>query len=304
MKFVRFEEAGRCRTGLVQGDSVVDVTDVFEHIAVDEATLQARGIAPAMGGPMRWTQASVPEREQMVTRLRQHLAAAGGSAQPLSAVRLLAPLARPGKIVGVGRNYADHAKETGVDPFEKPRIIFKMPSSVTASGALVHKPPAVQKFDFEGELAVVIGSFAHNVTTEQALSHVAGYTLLNDLSAREFQFDISPPQTTFAKSMDGFCPLGPVLVTADEIPDPQVLQIRTVVNGQVMQDANTADMLFPVATLIAYVSQYMTLEPGDVLTTGTPAGIGAFRKPPVWLSAGDRIEVSIDRIGTLVTTIA
>jgi 2-keto-4-pentenoate hydratase/2-oxohepta-3-ene-1,7-dioic acid hydratase in catechol pathway len=124
------------------------------------------------------------------------------------------------------------------------------------------------------------------------------------LSAREFQFDITPPQTTFAKSMDGFCPLGPSLVTPDDIANPQALQLTTRLNGQLMQSATTADMLFPVATLMAYLSQYMTLEPGDVLATGTPAGIGAFRTPPLWLSAQDRIEVSIEQIGTLVTTIA
>lgn len=304
MKFVRYEWSGRHHSGIVQGDSVVDVTHLLEQMPVDDALLQARGIEPARGGPMRWAQADASARAQWATLLHEHLASAGAQRLPLSGLTLLAPIARPGKIVGVGRNYADHAKETGVDPFEKPRIIFKMPSSVAAPGAVVPKPVAVQKFDFEGELAVVIGSFARGVTAEQALSHVAGYTLLNDLSAREFQFDISPPQTTFAKSMDGFCPLGPMLVTPDEVPDPQALRLQTRVNGQVMQEASTADMLFPVATLIAYVSQYMTLEPGDVLTTGTPAGIGAFRKPPVWLSAGDRIEVCIESIGTLVTTIA
>jgi 2-keto-4-pentenoate hydratase/2-oxohepta-3-ene-1,7-dioic acid hydratase in catechol pathway len=303
MKFVRFELDGLQRTGIVQGERVLDATEMFENMAVDEQSLQARGIEAAKGGLMRWAQSGKLAREQMMAQLEQRLASADATSLPLSSLRLLAPVARPGKIVGVGRNYADHAKETGVDPFEKPRIIFKMPSSVTAPGASVPKPLAIHKFDFEGELAVVIGSFVSNVTLEQALSHVAGYTLLNDLSAREFQFDISPPQTTFAKSMDGFCPIGPVLVTADEIPDPQALHLSTWVNGQLVQDATTADMLFPVATLISYVSHYMTLEPGDVLTTGTPAGIGAFRKPPVWLSAGDRIEVSIDSIGTLVTTI-
>jgi 2-keto-4-pentenoate hydratase/2-oxohepta-3-ene-1,7-dioic acid hydratase in catechol pathway len=304
MKFVRFEAAGRYCTGVIQNESVVDATALFEQITVDEKALQVRGIEPATGGPLRWAQASASAREQFALRLGDHLASAKTVLFPLSEVRLLAPIARPGKIVGVGRNYADHAKETGVDPFEKPRIIFKMPSSVTAPDATVEKPAGIQKFDFEGELAVVIGAFARHVMPEDALSFVAGYTLLNDLSAREFQFDISPPQTTFAKSMDGFCPLGPVLVTANDIPDPQALQLKTLVNGHVMQEATTADMLFPVANLISYVSQYMTLEPGDVLTTGTPAGIGAFRKPPVWLAAGDRIEVSINSIGTLVTKIA
>ena len=304
MKFVSHEVAGRRHTGIVQGDAVVDVTDLLRDLTVDEPALLARGIEPASGGLMRWAQAGPAARAKAAQRMRDRLASGEAKHHRLAALRLLAPVSRPGKIVGVGRNYADHAKETGVSPFEKPRIIFKVPSSVVAPDAAVPKPAAVQKFDFEGELAVVIGSFARDVTAQEALSHVAGYTLLNDLSAREFQFDIAPPQTTFAKSMDGFCPLGPAFVTADEIPDPQALRLQTRVNGQMMQDATTADMLFPVATLIAYISQYMTLEPGDVLATGTPAGIGAFRTPPVWLGAGDRIEVSIEQIGILVTSIA
>jgi 2-keto-4-pentenoate hydratase/2-oxohepta-3-ene-1,7-dioic acid hydratase in catechol pathway len=251
---------------------------------------------------MRWTQAGAAERARLLPLLQQR-ARSGTGAQPLASVQLRAPLARPGKIVAVGRNYADHAKETGVKPFEKPRIISKLPSSIADPGATVRKPPLVTKFDFEGELAVVIGSFASQVEVESALQHVAGYTLLNDLSAREFQFDINPAQTTFAKSMDGFCPLGPVLVSADALPDPQKLELSTRVNGEQVQHATTADMLFPVATLISYVSQYMTLEPGDVIATGTPAGIGAFRTPPVWLKAGDRIEVTIEEIGTLITQI-
>jgi len=308
MKFVCFESvAGSRATGVVQGDEVIDVSDLLSGLAVDGAARQAlvsRGIEPAAGGLMRWLQAGDPAREQAARRISERAALDNRAARlPLSGLRLLPPVARPGKIVGVGRNYADHAKETGVDPFEKPRIIFKVPSSVAAPGATVPKPQAVKKMDFEGELAVVIGRFATRVTADEALDHVGGYTLLNDLSAREFQFDISPPQTTFAKSMDGFCPLGPTLVTPDSLPDPQVLQLRTVVNGALVQDATTADMLFPVAALISYVSQYMTLEPGDVLATGTPAGIGAFRSPPVWLGAGDRIEITIEEIGTLVTRV-
>lgn len=307
MKFVSYLSAdGSRRTGVLHDDAVVDVGDLLAALAPDAAAqevLRQRGIEPAAGGLLRWLQAGTTARAAAGAVLRDRVASASVARQPLASLTLLPPVARPGKIVGVGRNYADHAKETGVDPFEKPRIIFKMPSSVVAPGATVPKPEVVQKMDFEGELAVVIGGFATRVAPEQALACVAGYTLLNDLSAREFQFDVAPPQTTFAKSMDGFCPLGPALVTADEIPDPQVLRLRTHVNGALMQDATTADMLFPVATLISYVSQYMTLEPGDVLATGTPAGIGAFRKPPLWLKAGDRIEVSIEPIGTLVTNV-
>jgi 2-keto-4-pentenoate hydratase/2-oxohepta-3-ene-1,7-dioic acid hydratase in catechol pathway len=157
----------------------------------------------------------------------------------------------------------------------------------------------VAKLDFEVELAVVVGEFAAHVRRADALGVVAGYTVLNDLSAREFQFDVSPPQTTFAKSMDGFCPMGPWLVTRDEIPDPQSLEVACFVNGERMQHGRTADMIFPVDRLIEYVTQFMTLEPGDVIATGTPAGVGAFRKPPVWLQPGDRVRLEVSRVGTL-----
>lgn len=305
MKLLSYDGSDGREVGVLHEDRVVPVSDLVAAmpLAADaERFLRERGVQPAPGGLMRWSQAGAAERARLLPRLAER-AQAGAGALPLASVRLRAPLARPGKIVAVGRNYADHAKETGVKPFEKPRIISKLPSSLADPGATVHKPPLVSKFDFEGELAVVMGSFARQVPVEAALSHVAGYTLLNDLSAREFQFDINPAQTTFAKSMDGFCPLGPVLVSADALPDPQRLELRTRVNGELVQHATTADMLFPVATLISYVSQYMTLEPGDVIATGTPAGIGAFRTPPMWLKAGDRIEVTIDEIGTLVTTI-
>lgn len=217
----------------------------------------------------------------------------------LSAVQLLAPLPRPGKIVAVGRNYADHALETGVAPFEQPRIIFKLTTSVVGPGAVVRRPAGVAKLDFEVELAVVIGQTACRVARSAALDHVAGYTILDDVSAREFQFDVTPAQTSFAKSMDGFAPMGPCLVTADEIADPQRLRLATWVNGQSMQDATTAAMLFPVDRLIEYISSFITLEPGDVIATGTPAGIGAFRKPPVWLQPGDNIDMGIEGIGRL-----
>ena len=145
----------------------------------------------------------------------------------------------------------------------------------------------------------MIGSVASNVPRAQALDMVAGYTVLNDLSAREFQFDVSPPQTTFAKSMDGFCPMGPWLVTADEIADPQALEISSYLNDAPMQQGNTADMLFPVDCIIEYLSQFMTLEPGDVIATGTPAGSGAFRDPAIRLKPGDRVRIEISQIGIL-----
>jgi len=217
----------------------------------------------------------------------------------LAEVQLLAPIPRPPKIVAIGRNYADHAAETGVKTFEAPRIIAKLPSSVAAPGSVVPRPPGVTKLDYEIELAVIIGRVARRVERADALGAVAGYTILDDVSAREFQFDVSPPQTTFAKSMDGFCPMGPWMVTRDEIPDPHGLQLRTWVNGELAQDGNTREMLFDVASLIEYISRYMTLEPGDVIATGTPAGVGAFRKPPRYLQPGDRLRLEITGIGVL-----
>jgi len=162
----------------------------------------------------------------------------------------------------------------------------------------------VTKLDFESELAVVIGSYARDLNESDALSAVAGYTVLNDVSAREFQFDVSPAQTTFAKSMDSFCPMGPWLVTRDEVPDPQALEVSCWLNGERMQHGHTADMLFSVKALVAYVSQFMTLEPGDILTTGTPAGIGAFRQPPVYLQPGDQLRLEVTGVGSMTHAIA
>ena len=217
----------------------------------------------------------------------------------LSDIQLLAPIPRPGKIIAIGRNYADHAAETGVQPFEKPRIIAKLPSSVLGPGSIVQRPAEVTKLDYEIELGVVIGQRTKLVPRDEALHAVLGYTILNDVSAREFQFDVTPAQTTFAKSMDGFCPMGPWIVTADEIADPQNLRLELRVNGKPLQDGNTHDMIFDVATLIEYISRFITLEPGDVIATGTPAGVGAFRKPPRWLQPGDRLRLEIPAIGVL-----
>jgi 2-keto-4-pentenoate hydratase/2-oxohepta-3-ene-1,7-dioic acid hydratase in catechol pathway len=302
---VSFSQAGGPRrAGAWVGDRVVDIEDDVAALAVPadvQAQLHAHGLEPATRGWMRWLQAGPQARAAFRASLVANLAFR--ASHPLASVQLHAPLARPGKIVAIGRNYADHAKETGVQPFEKPRIISKLPSSVCDPGATVPVPADVKKMDFEAELAVVIGSHAHAVSRENAMQHVAAYCCLNDLSAREFQFDVSPAQTTFAKSMDGFCPLGPYLVDATDVRDPQDLWVRSWVNDQPMQAANTHDMLFPVAELIHYISQYMTLEPGDILATGTPAGIGAFRTPPVWLKRGDTIRVEVTGMGSLVTHI-
>ncbi|GGJ09995.1 fumarylacetoacetate hydrolase family protein [Neoroseomonas lacus] len=222
---------------------------------------------------------------------------------PVASVRLLAPL-KPGKILGVGRNYGDHAKEVGGPKLEIPRIFMKPASSVVGPGAVVRIPPTVTKPDWEAELAVVIGKRASNVSEGVALDYVAGYTVLDDVSAREFQFDVPLPMTSFAKGMDGFCPMGPCLATADEVGEPWALDIRCWLNGEEVQHGNTRDLIFPVATLIAFLSRYMALEPGDVIATGTPAGVGHFRDPPRYLKPGDRLRMEVERVGVLEHSIA
>jgi len=295
-------DGGAPAVGVVRGGRVADVTAWVAALAPSGETLACldrAGATPAQGGMLRLLQAGPQGLEALRRHAEQHL-----PERALEQLELLPPVPRPGKIVAVGRNYADHAKETGIDPFEQPRIIAKLPSSVLAPGSAVVRPESVRKLDFEVELAVVIGRPAHRVDEAAALSHVAGYTVLDDVSAREFQFDVAPAQTTFAKSMDGFAPMGPWLATADEVGDPQSLTLRTWVNGELLQDASTADMLFPVAALIAYVSRYMTLEPGDVLATGTPAGVGVFRQPPRYLQPGDRVRMEISRVGVLEHAVA
>ena len=287
-------------TGVVLDQGVLDISEWAAQLAPSSEAVERNataGINAPAGGIVRWLQSGSGAIAALSEHVRTSSARSDTHFEQLENLHLYAPVPRPGKIIGVGRNYADHAKETGVAPFENPRIIFKVSSSIAAPGTPVARPASVAKMDFEVELAVVIGGYGKDVQESDALSLVAGYTILNDLSAREFQFDIAQAQTTFAKSMDGFAPMGPWLVTRDEIADPQKLEVFCWLNGTQMQHGHTADMLFPVATLIAYVSRFMTLEPGDIIGTGTPAGIGAFRQPPVYLQPGDELRLEVSQVG-------
>ena len=221
-----------------------------------------------------------------------------GVVEPRRRVHLSAPVPHPRKIVAVARNYPAHARERSAAALPTEPVLFlKAPSSVIGPDDEILLPAASSKVDFEGELAVVIGSLARGVAAQDALACVAGYTVANDVSARDFQGERG--QHFIGKSCDSFAPLGPALVTVDEIPDPQDLGIRTLVSGETMQSARTKEMLFPIAEIIAFVSKLMTLEPGDVLLTGTPAGVGASRTPPRWLRDGDVVEIEIERVGRL-----
>ena len=208
-----------------------------------------------------------------------------------------APVPRPGKIVCVGLNYRDHAAESGLAVPKTPVIFSKFASCVIAPGEPVVIPPSSDKVDYEAELAVVIGRRASHVTADHAYDYVLGYTAFNDVTARDFQF--GDGQWQRGKSCDTFAPMGQTIVTTDEIPDPHTLRISLTVNGIVMQDSNTSQLIFRVPELIAFITDSITLEPGDVIATGTPAGVGFARKPPVFLKPGDRMEVNIAGIGGL-----
>jgi 2-keto-4-pentenoate hydratase/2-oxohepta-3-ene-1,7-dioic acid hydratase in catechol pathway len=217
-------------------------------------------------------------------------------------VDLLPPIPRPSKIVCIGLNYRSHAEEQGAEPPETPTFFAKFANALTPPGAVVALPPWSTKVDYEAEVAFVIGDRAKDVSEADAMEHVAGYMLFNDLSARDYQF--KTPQWMPGKVFDGSAPCGPALVTRDEAGPHDAIEIELRLNGEVMQSASTADLVHSVPALVAYLSQLMTLEPGDVVATGTPAGVGSMRDPRVWLKDGDEITISSPQLGVLETKIA
>jgi 2,4-didehydro-3-deoxy-L-rhamnonate hydrolase len=227
--------------------------------------------------------------------------ASDGEPIELGRLRLRAPIPRPPKIVAVGLNYRDHAVESGQPIPDEPILFAKFANSVIGPGDSIEVPRATDSADYEAELGVVIAHEAREIPVGEALSAVAGYTCVNDVSARDLQLRVS--QWTRGKAIDTFLPMGPWLVTADEIADPGHLAIRCLVNGEVMQDSNTDQMIFGVAELVSFISQTITLEPGDVIATGTPPGVGFLRNPPRRLEDGDVVTIEIERIGALTNPV-
>lgn len=241
-------------------------------------------------------------REALASGVDLTSALAVGDARPLGSLKLLSPVSSPSKIIAIGLNYADHARESGLEPPKAPVSFVKLPSAIVGPGeAIRYAKDDTAEVDYEAELAVVIGRRARKVSEADALGYVFGYTNCNDVSARDAQF--ADGQWVRAKSFDTFCPLGPWIVTADEIPDPQALRIACRVNGETLQDSTTAEMIFSVAQIISYLSRFITLEPGDVIATGTPFGVGFARTPPVFLLNGDVVEVEIEGIGVLTNPV-
>ena len=242
-------------------------------------------------------------RELIATERVDELAErAGGGGSPVAGAELLPPIPDPDKIVCIGLNYRSHAAEAGIDPPSEPTFFAKFRNALAPAGATVRLPAASEKVDYEAEIAFVVGRRCTEVGPSEAQDAIAGYMLLNDLSARDLQF--ATPQWMPGKVFDGSAPCGPALVTPDEAGPPDRISFSLDLNGERMQDASTADLVFPVAELLARLSRWMTLEPGDIVSTGTPSGVGSVREPRVWLKPGDEIVIASPTLGELRTTIA
>ncbi len=322
MRLVTYESAKRLRVGVALGEYVVDVERVVELLskrrlarATAARSVLRSGPAPRdmidlLGRGEKWLKALGVVIKELASALdfkkprggrRVAFSAPKGLLTPLEKVRLRAPIARPGKITCVGLNYADHAREQGIEPPKEPIFFLKSINTLCGPGDPILLPPNSTQVDYEAEFAVVIGKAGRRIPEEKAYQYVAGYTILNDVSARDMQF--GDKQWYRGKSCDTFAPTGPWIVTADEVPDPHNLGISLTLNGQKMQDSNTSNLIFKVPYLISYLSQSMTWELGDLISTGTPPGVGVFRKPPVFLKPGDSVSITVEQLGTLTNPV-
>jgi len=301
VKLVTYIHQGTPRLGAISDSQVIDLA-----LAWDAYPKRTDAPASRQGG-FPDDMSSLLQSDDTTWQLARSVAAwaealpdpAGASLRrPLAQVRLAPPLANPSKIICVGLNYHDHCREQNIKVPDRPILFAKFPSSIIGPGDEITWPPdASHKVDYEAEFAVVIGREGRQIPIDQAYNYVAGYTIVNDVSARDVQF--SDEQWVRGKSFDTFCPMGPYLLTADEVPDPHALRIRCWVNGELRQDSNTRELIFKVPDLLAYISKTCTLMPGDILSTGTPGGVGVFRDPQVFLNAGDLVEIEIDKLGRL-----
>jgi acylpyruvate hydrolase len=312
MRLVTYQREGHLRIGAQLDGQIIDLNRAYQaalrHIGkTDELAVADMRVPPDMIGLLSGGETSFRAAEQAVTFVKERLAAGDNSLSPggimyaSEQVSLLSPVLRPSKVICLGLNYRDHAAEAGMAIPEYPILFHKVAGSLIGHRQPIVLPRISDKIDYEGELAIIIGRRGKYIIEDEALSFVAGYAAANDVSARDLQFRTS--QWTTGKMLDTFGPLGPALVTSDEVPDPNNLSIRTILNGEVMQDGNTADMIFRVPSIVSYISQIVTLEPGDVIMTGTPPGIGNARSPQVFLKAGDTITIDIERLGTLTNPI-
>jgi 2-keto-4-pentenoate hydratase/2-oxohepta-3-ene-1,7-dioic acid hydratase in catechol pathway len=311
MRLLTFEASGHRRLGAEWQGRVVDLQNAAALAALirygASAAQDAIGDFPAdmlafLAGGSRTrliAEAALDFLGQLPEEVISNLAGQTALVYHEDQIRRRAPIQRPGKIVCIGLNYRDHAAESGMAVPKEPVLFCKYSNTVIGPGDPIVLPEDSEEVDYEAELVFVIGKTARNVPEAEAMSCVAGYTVGHDVSARDYQIKRGGGQWMVGKTWETFAPMGPVLVTADEAIDPHNLGIRCVLNGEVMQSSSTSQFIFTIPQAIAYLSRVMTLEPGDVIFTGTPPGVGFARKPPVFLKAGDEVEIQIDGIGNL-----
>jgi 2-keto-4-pentenoate hydratase/2-oxohepta-3-ene-1,7-dioic acid hydratase in catechol pathway len=305
MKLLTYERAGEHRLGIAVDDRVVDANraaaalhrsrGVTNAQALADATVPAEIVAFLAGGAAAL--ATAAEALDHVARLDPVEARRELLVAPASDVKLLPPVPQPPKIVCVARNYAKHAKEANLPVSEIPIIFPRFANTLVAHGAPVIRPSVSEQLDWEGELAFVIGAPGHRIGRDEAMRHVAGYSVFNDVTVRDFQFRVT--QYTAGKNFRASAPFGPYLVTPDEVGDPHQLTVRTEVNGVVKQEASTDEFIFDIPTIIEHISEFVPLEVGDVIATGTPAGVGFKREPAEFLRPGDTVTVSVEGVGVL-----
>lgn len=314
MKLLSMLVEGRNRAGILIGEEVLDVTAYCEIMELKGELIEAESdptqfqhIEGAYRDALDIVRHGLTWRNNIVATIDLSPALLGelkatGALIPLSAARLNPPVVHPGKILAVGLNYAAHAAEGNAKAPEFPLVFSKNVTALIATRDEIKLPRVSEMIDYEAELAVVIGKEAKSVSADHAMEYVAGYTIMNDVTARDLQK--RERQWVRAKGLDTFAPCGPWLVTTDEIADPHNLDIELVVNGEVRQHSNTGDLIFRIPQLIEFISQDLTLKPGDIISTGTPSGVGVYMNPPVFLKDGDQVEITIERIGVLSNLVA
>jgi 2-keto-4-pentenoate hydratase/2-oxohepta-3-ene-1,7-dioic acid hydratase in catechol pathway len=285
MQLISFTRDGQIRSGAIEGEAGPAMTRVIDLNAADPR-LPADMLRLLRGG------------DELLDLARHVIQSAPpGRWLEIAGPQLLAPVPNPGKLICIGLNYRDHAAEAGLPTPAEPVVFAKLANTVNGPYRPITIPRATEQIDYEGELGVVLGQTCKGVKEADALEYVAGYLAVNDVSARDVQHRNG--QWVLGKSPDGFAPMGPALVTADEVGDPQQLDLRTRIGDEVVQSSNTREMIFPVARLISFISEFVTLEPGDVIATGTPSGVGGAQDPPRWLRAGETVRVEFPRLGAL-----
>ncbi|MFS0750393.1 fumarylacetoacetate hydrolase family protein [Oceanobacillus sp. 1P07AA] len=299
MKLLTFQHNGQTKVGIQKEETVYDLQKLTEQFNqandesllmeydLDSIVIQNEEIMESIISVWQWAEKNIDSLSGVTYKWED--------------VKILAPVNRPGKLVCVGNNYMDHCIEQDVEPPKKPMIFSKWASCIIGPDDVIKLPEESVQVDYEAELAVVIGKKGKNITEEEALDYVFGYTIINDVSARDIQFE--DVQWVRGKSYDTFAPIGPVIVTKDDIENPHQLDITLELNGEKLQDSNTTNLIFDIPYIISYLSKGFTFEPGDIIATGTPHGVGVFRDPQVFLKSGDTCKIEIENIGILENTI-